>query len=112
MKFVGLSNKLDREFVGRKPEKGPHREVVGAAIVDGKLVSEVVEGKRYGKNRILVFSVAAFDLVVVARGIRTDALVSDTQRRGSVPKRVGIALWKLEKRLVHSKPLSVWTHKT
>ena len=41
--FVGLSNILDRELRGRKPVKRPHREVVGAAVVDSKLLGEVVQ---------------------------------------------------------------------
>ena len=38
---VGLSNILDRELARRKPAKRPHGEIVGAAVVDGKLLSKV-----------------------------------------------------------------------
>ena len=42
---VGLSNKLDGEFARRKPGERPHREVVGAAVVDSELPGEVLQGK-------------------------------------------------------------------
>ena len=48
---VGLSNKLDSELVGRKPVKRPHGQVVGTAIVDSKLLCEIVQRIRYGRNR-------------------------------------------------------------
>ena len=38
---VGLSNKLDRELIGRKSVKRPYGQVVGTAIVDGKLLCEI-----------------------------------------------------------------------
>ena len=43
LSIVGLSNKLDSELVGRKPVKRPHGQVVGTAIVDGKLLCEIVQ---------------------------------------------------------------------
>ena len=58
----------------RKPVKRLHRGVVGAAVVGGKLYSEVVEGKE-GMGRIeafLVFPVAALHLAVVAGRIGAD----------------------------------------
>ena len=51
-----------------------HRGVVGAAVVGGKLYSEVVEGKE-GMGRIeafLVFPVAALHRAVVAGRIGAD----------------------------------------
>ena len=39
----GLSNKLDSELIGRKPVKRPHGQVVGTAIVDGKLLCKIVQ---------------------------------------------------------------------
>ena len=39
----GLSNKLDSELIGRKPVKRSHGQVVGTAIVDGKLICEIVQ---------------------------------------------------------------------
>lgn len=47
--FVGLSNILDKEInkevTRREPKKRPHRSVVGASVVDGKLCGEVLKGK-------------------------------------------------------------------
>ena len=40
---VGLTNILDRELRGREPAKGSHGKVVGAAVVDGKLLCKVIE---------------------------------------------------------------------
>ena len=83
--------------------------------MEGKQVSEVIEEKE-GMGRIeaiLIFCVAAFDLAVVARGIRADELVSDTQSVAAVASnRVGRSCLLLEKRLVNSKLLSIWTHWT
>ena len=42
-KDVGLSNKLDSELVGRKPVKRSHGQVVGTAIMDGKLLCKIVQ---------------------------------------------------------------------
>ena len=42
-KAVGLSNKLDSELVGRKPVKRSHGQVVGTAIMDGKLLCKIVQ---------------------------------------------------------------------
>ena len=41
--LVGLSNKLDSELVGRKPVKRSHGQVVGTAIMDGKLLCKIVQ---------------------------------------------------------------------
>ena len=38
---VGLSNILDREHGWRKPAKGPHGKVVGAAVMDRELLDNV-----------------------------------------------------------------------
>ena len=43
LKNVGLSNKLDSELVGRKPVKRSHGQVVGTAIMDGKLLCKIVQ---------------------------------------------------------------------
>ena len=40
---VGLSNILDSELIRREPAEGSHGQVVGAAVVDGKLLGKVVE---------------------------------------------------------------------
>ena len=76
-KNVGLSNILDSELCRRKPTKRSHRKVVGTTIVDRKLLSEVlkrIEGVT-GIEPLLVFAVAAFNLAIMARCIRTDELV-------------------------------------
>ena len=36
--FVGLSNILNSELNRRKPVEGPHGQVVGTAVVKGKLL--------------------------------------------------------------------------
>ena len=40
---VGLSNILDSELIRREPAEGSHWQVVGAAVMDGKLLGKVVE---------------------------------------------------------------------
>ena len=57
-----LSNMLDSELRRRKPVKRSHKKVVGAAVVDSDLLSEIVQGKEsVGKiEALLVRSVAAF----------------------------------------------------
>ena len=44
IKSVGLSNILDREHGWRKPAKGPHGKVVGAAVMDRELLFKVCKG--------------------------------------------------------------------
>lgn len=58
---VGLSNRLDGELVGRASEEGPHGEVVGAAVVDRKLLCEIVQRIECvaGIESFLVLAVAA-----------------------------------------------------
>ena len=43
LNFVGLSNILDGELVGREPVERSHGEVVGAAVMDSELLGKVVE---------------------------------------------------------------------
>ena len=66
---VGLSNRLDGELVGRAPEEGPHGEVVGAAVVDRKLLCEIVQKIECvaGIESFLVLAVATLLLAVVPR---------------------------------------------
>ena len=77
--IVGLSNILDGEFARRKPAKRPHREVVGATVMDSELLGEVIEGVETvtGVKALLVLPVASLDLAVVARCVGTDELVAD-----------------------------------
>ena len=39
---VGLSNILDSELNRRKPRKRPHRKIIRATIVNGKLLGKVI----------------------------------------------------------------------
>ena len=43
VKYVGLSNILDSELIRREPAEGSHWQVVGAAVMDGKLLGKVVK---------------------------------------------------------------------
>ena len=64
---------MDSELIGRKPVKRPHGQVVGTAIVDGKLLCEIVQRIEgiAGIEAFLVLAMAALDFAVMARGIRT-----------------------------------------
>lgn len=64
-----------------QPKEGPHREVVGAAVVDSKLPCEVVEREgRMGRvETLLVFSVTALNFAVAPWGVVANELVPDTQ---------------------------------
>ena len=88
---VGLSNILDGELGRRKPFKRPHREVVGAAVVDGKLLCEVIQGKESVRRieALLILAVAALHLAVMTRCVRTNALMPDTQLGSSGFKQGG-----------------------
>ena len=79
---------MDSELVGRKPVKRSHGQVVGTAIVDGKLLCEIVqriEGMA-GIKAFLILAMAALDFVVMARGIRTNELVPNAQFGSSLFK--------------------------
>ena len=80
-RHVGLSNILDRELRWGEPVEGPHREVVGAAVVDRKLLCEIVQRIECvaGIEAFLVLTVAALHLTVVPRGIRANQLMPDAQ---------------------------------
>ena len=61
--------------------KRPHGQVVGTAIVDSKLLCEIVqriEGVA-GIKVFLLLAMAALDFAVMARGIRTNGLVPNAQ---------------------------------
>lgn len=76
-KFVGLSNKLEEELDRRKELEGPHREVVGATIVNGELFLKIVQ-REESVARIetfLVLSMAPLHLTVMSGCIRTDQLM-------------------------------------
>ena len=79
---------MDSELVGRKPVKRPHGQVVGTAIVDSKLLCEIVqriEGMA-GIKAFLILAMAALDFVVMARGIRMNELVPNAQLGSSLFK--------------------------
>ena len=63
-------------------------KLFGAAVVDGKLFGEVVQGIKAvaGIKTFLVFPVAALHLAVVARGVGADELVADAQVGGGLLK--------------------------
>lgn len=82
---VSLSNILDGEFARRKPAKRPHREVVGATVVNSELFRKVIQGVKTvaGIKAFLVFSVAAFYFAVVAWYVRPDELMAYAEFLGS-----------------------------
>ena len=86
-----MSKILDSELCGRKPVKGPHGEVDGAAVVDSKLFGEVIQRVKVvaGVKPFLVLPVAAFRLAVVAGCIRTDEFVPDAWFSGGSFKQGG-----------------------
>ena len=83
-----MSNILDSEVKRRKPTKRPHREVVGAAVMDSKLCCKIFQGEEgvAGVETFLVFPVAALHFAVVAGRIGTDQLVPDSQLSGGTLK--------------------------
>ena len=91
---VGLSNRLDGELVGRAPEEGPHGEVVGAAVVDRKLLCEIVQRIECvaGIEAFLVLTVAALHLAVVPRGIRANQLMPGAQLSSRPLKQLGLCV--------------------
>ena len=62
LRHVGMSNILDKELERRKPAKRPHRKVVGAAVMDSKLLVKVIKREKAvtGIKALLVLPVAAF----------------------------------------------------
>lgn len=82
--------------------------------MDGKLLCKVIQGIEQAARveAFLILAVAALDLAVVARRVRTDQFMPDIQFGGSFSNSVGKLRLLPEKRLVNSKPLSVWTHST
>ena len=82
--------------------------------MDSELPGEVIQGVKTmaGIEALLILAVTTLHFTVVTWSIGADELVTDTQLGGSVSNRVGKSRLLLEKRLVNSKPLSVWTHST
>ena len=105
LRHVGMSNILDKELERRKPAKRPHRKVVGAAVMDSKLLVKVIKREKAvtGIKALLVLPVAAFHLAIVAGCVGTDELVADTQLSGGgfkesrqVPFTVGETIGELK----------------
>ena len=61
--------------------KRPHREVVGAAVVDSELFCKIIQREEgmTGIEAFLVFSVTALYLTVMPGRVGTDQLVTDSQ---------------------------------
>ena len=86
---VSLSNKLDKELGRRKPVERPHRQVVGAAIMNGKLFLKVRQ-REERPDRIkafLVFPVAAFHLAIVSGCVRANQFMLNPQLGGGFFKK-------------------------
>ena len=75
---------MDSDLGGNHPAERPHGQVVGAAVVDGKLLCKVIQGiERAARvEAFLILTVAALDLAVVARRVRTDQFMPDIQFGG------------------------------
>ncbi len=82
--------------------------------MDNKLFGKVVQRVKAvaGIETLLVLPMAALHFAVVAGRIRTYSLVANAKIAAVASNSVGKSLWLLEKRLVNSKPLSVWMHST
>lgn len=60
--------------------KGPHREVVGATVVDSELFCEVIQVKTVtGIKAFLILPMTTFYLAIVARYVGTNELVANAQ---------------------------------
>ena len=72
---------MDSELCGREPAKRPHGEVVGATVVDSKLLCEIVQRVKAvaGVKAFLVLPVAAFYFAIMAGRVGTDELMPDSQ---------------------------------
>lgn len=105
VRIVGWSNILDSEIERRKPVEWPHGEIVGTAVVDGKLLYKVVKGIKAVADieALLVFPVAVLHLDVVTGRVGVDELVSDTEidsggfkESGQIPLAAGKLIGKLK----------------
>jgi hypothetical protein len=68
-------------FFRSKPVKWTHRAVVGSALVPGELGAKIGEREEavFVVEKLLVFTMAAFDLTVVTRRIRANAFVANAK---------------------------------
>lgn len=83
MRVVGLSNILDSELDRRKPKKRSHGQVVGAAIVEGKLLCKVEQRIKSvaGIETLLVFAVAALDLAALLHLAAGIGIIREASKR-------------------------------
>ena len=96
---------MDKELERRKPREWTHRKVVGAAVMDSKLLLEVSQ-REERVDRIkafLVFPVAALHFAIVPWGVGADELVADAKISGGflkkgldIPFAVGKTVCKLK----------------
>ena len=89
--------------------EGSHRKVVGTGMMNGELLCKVIQRVEVVARieALLILTVAALDFAVVPRRIRADQSSAAVFSNSVCKSRL-----LLEKRLVNSKPLSVWTHST
>lgn len=71
---------LDKELKRRTPSKRSHRKIVGAAIMDSKLLLKISQGEeRVARiEAFLIFSVTALHLAVMSGSIRADQFMLNT----------------------------------
>lgn len=114
MLYVGLSNKLDSEGNRGMPIERPHRKVVEMAVINSKLFDKVTERVKgtAGIEAFLVLMVTALHFAVMPRCIGANPLMPDVHLSGSLLKKREGTFPAARKRLVNSKPLSVWTYST
>ena len=76
-----LDTKVRKKFNGRKPAQRTHRAVIRAAKMVFQLLVKVITGIKLvaGVELVVIFTVAAFDLAVVSRGIWFNKLMSYTE---------------------------------
>ena len=72
---------LEEEIKRRKPEEGPHRQVVGAAVMDSELFLKVIQREERVESikAFLVFPVAALHLAIMSGRVRTNAFMLNAQ---------------------------------
>lgn len=59
---AGLSNRMDSKHEGRKAAERPHREFIGATVMDSGLGGEVIQGAK----TFLILAVAALNFAIAS----------------------------------------------
>ena len=79
---------MDSELKRRKPIERPHREVVGAAVMDSELFCEIIQREEgmTGVKAFLIFPVAAFHFAVMTGCIGAYQLMADSRLCGCLLK--------------------------